>query len=70
MLTDKGEEVDCVVGLEMGAEEYFVKPIRLDELVTGHRVVKSGKMMGPISHVLSEPRIELGDVHRRPRQVR
>ena len=33
MLTAKGEEVDKVVGLEMGADDYIVKPFGLKELV-------------------------------------
>ena len=33
MLTAKGEEVDRVVGLELGADDYIVKPFSLRELV-------------------------------------
>ncbi len=33
MLTAKGEEVDKVVGLEMGADDYIVKPFGVRELI-------------------------------------
>lgn len=33
MLTAKGEEIDRVVGLEMGADDYIVKPFSLRELL-------------------------------------
>ena len=33
MLTAKGEEIDRVVGLELGADDYMVKPISYDELL-------------------------------------
>ena len=38
-LTARGEEIDRVVGLEMGAEDYIVKPFSLRELVARVRVV-------------------------------
>ena len=33
MLTAKGEELDKVIGLEMGADDYMTKPFRMRELV-------------------------------------
>lgn len=33
MLTGKGHEVDVVTALEMGAEDYIIKPIRIKELI-------------------------------------
>ena len=32
MLTAKGEEIDKIVGLELGADDYIVKPFSIDEL--------------------------------------
>ncbi len=39
MVSAKGEELDAVVGLEMGADDYVVKPYRLRELVARMRSV-------------------------------
>lgn len=39
MLTALGEETDAVVGLEIGADDYVVKPYRLHELVARMRAV-------------------------------
>ena len=38
-MTARGDEIDRVVGLEMGAEDYIVKPFSLRELVARVRVV-------------------------------
>ncbi len=34
MLTARGDEIDVVTALELGAEDYIVKPIRIKELMT------------------------------------
>ncbi len=39
MLTAKGEEVDRVVGLEMGADDYLVKPFSIRELIARVKAV-------------------------------
>jgi two-component system response regulator RegX3 len=39
MVTAKGAEIDAVVGLEVGADDYVVKPYRLRELVARMRAV-------------------------------
>ena len=39
MLTAKGEEVDTVVGLELGADDYVVKPFGASELLARIRAV-------------------------------
>ncbi len=39
MLTAKGEEVDTVVGLELGADDYVVKPFGANELLARIRAV-------------------------------
>jgi len=39
MVTAKGSEVDTVVGLEVGADDYVTKPYRLSELVARMRAV-------------------------------
>ncbi|HYA69364.1 MAG TPA: response regulator transcription factor [Acidimicrobiales bacterium] len=39
MVTAKGAEIDTVVGLEMGADDYVTKPYRMRELVARMRAV-------------------------------
>ena len=39
MVTAKGAEIDTVVGLEVGADDYVTKPYRLRELVARMRAV-------------------------------
>jgi two-component system response regulator RegX3 len=39
MVTAKGAEIDTVVGLEVGADDYVTKPYRMRELVARMRAV-------------------------------
>jgi two-component system response regulator RegX3 len=39
MVTAKGEEIDAVVALEVGADDYVIKPYRMRELVARMRAV-------------------------------
>ena len=39
MLTARGEEVDRIVGLELGADDYVVKPFSASELVARIRAI-------------------------------
>jgi two-component system response regulator RegX3 len=48
MVTAKGTEIDTVVGLEMGADDYVTKPYRLRELVARmHAVLRRAPRTGP-----------------------
>jgi two-component system OmpR family response regulator len=48
MLTAKGEEVDRVIGLEMGADDYLPKPFGSRELIARIRaVLRRGRMEDP-----------------------
>lgn len=48
MLTAKGEEVDRVVGLELGADDYVVKPFSMRELVLRVKaVLRRAPRVGP-----------------------
>jgi two-component system response regulator RegX3 len=48
MVTAKGTEIDTVVGLEMGADDYVTKPYRLRELVARmHAVLRRAPHSGP-----------------------
>ncbi len=73
MVTAKGTEIDTVVGLEVGADDYVTKPYRLRELVARMRAVlrrtpSEGEAGGPDggdagtpSGVSSAPRSRSGD---------
>jgi two-component system response regulator RegX3 len=61
MVTAKGAEIDTVVGLEVGADDYVTKPYRLRELVARMRAVlrraprdRDGEASGEV--------LEVGDV--------
>jgi len=61
MLTALGEEVDRILGLELGADDYLTKPFSGRELVARIRAmlrrVELDRVKGP-----AEDRIEVGDV--------
>ncbi len=62
MLTARGEEVDRVVGLEMGADDYLPKPFLPRELMARIRAVLRRTGPGGRGHG-SEPRLlKVGDV--------
>lgn len=64
MVTAKGAEIDVVVGLEVGADDYVTKPYRLRELVARMRAVlrrKSVETVGPVNDGDGEPLVS-GDV--------
>ncbi len=53
MLTAKGEEVDRVLGLELGADDYVVKPFSPRELVLRTKaILKRGRTEGPAKDIL------------------
>src|SRR5256712_5780080 len=53
MLTAKAEEVDRVVGLEVGADDYVVKPFSPRELVAPVRAILRRTRPAPEARVLS-----------------
>ena len=71
MVTAKGAEIDTVVGLEVGADDYVTKPYRMRELVARMRAVmrRQGSVAsdGPS---LSEGAITVGDVSLDPEEHR
>ena len=62
MVTAKGAEIDTVVGLEVGADDYVTKPYRLRELVARMRAVLR-RAPDDSAYVLhSEDVLSVGDV--------
>ncbi len=65
MVTAKGSEIDTVVGLEVGADDYVTKPYRLRELVARMRAVlrrRGAVDSGRVPDDLGEDVITVGDV--------
>ena len=69
MVSAKGSEIDTVVGLEVGADDYIVKPYRLREVVARMRAVLRRSLLTPeeIDDVGSGT-IKVGDVSIDPEQ--
>ena len=62
MVTARGGEIDAVVGLEVGADDYVSKPFRLRELVAR---VRAALRRGPLTESVDEERedtVTVGDV--------
>jgi two-component system, OmpR family, response regulator RegX3 len=62
MVTAKGSEIDTVVGLEVGADDYVTKPYRLRELVARIRAVLRRTPADGASTALSGEAVRVGDV--------
>jgi two-component system response regulator RegX3 len=61
MVTAKGSEIDTVVGLEVGADDYVTKPYRMRELVARIRAVLRRRPSDE-QPLLSGDALEVGDV--------
>ncbi len=71
VLSDLGEEADRIVGLELGADDYIVKPPGMRELVARIRAVNrrlhvraEAKVVAPASTVLTVGPIRINVLHR------
>jgi two-component system, OmpR family, response regulator RegX3 len=63
MVTAKGTEIDTVVGLEVGADDYVTKPYRLRELVARMRAVLRRSPLGaPDSQTSGDEVLDRGAV--------
>jgi len=63
MVTAKGSEIDTVVGLEVGADDYVTKPYRMRELVARMRAVLRRRITEePTPVVVGDDVVEVGDV--------
>jgi two-component system, OmpR family, response regulator RegX3 len=65
MVTAKGSEIDTVVGLEVGADDYVSKPYRLRELVARMRAVLRRRSSEAATTSTGEV-LEVGDVRLDP----
>ena len=67
MVTAKSEEIDAVVGLEVGADDYVAKPYRLRELVARIRALLRRSAISGTSTILgpdsNEPVLRVGGLH-------
>ncbi len=59
ILTARGEEVDRVVGLELGADDYVVKPFSVRELILR---IKNVLKRNPVDHSEKKAVLELDDM--------
>ena len=65
MVTAKSGEIDTVVGLEVGADDYVTKPYRIRELVARIRALlrrASGDTTGEVERSASTSTLRVGDV--------
>ncbi|HET6450176.1 MAG TPA: response regulator transcription factor [Spirochaetia bacterium] len=68
MLTAKGQEIDRVIGLELGADDYVVKPFGANELVARIRaVLRRGR---PRQGPADQKPVSFGEVTVDPRTMR
>ena len=66
MVTAKAAEIDTVVGLEVGADDYVTKPYRLRELVARMRAVLRRRGTGAEVALASDEALVIGDVQLDP----
>jgi DNA-binding response OmpR family regulator len=67
MLTGRGDEMDRIVGLEVGADDYVPKTISMRELLARVRALLRRSMLRPpADNPAHEPDLEIGDLGIRP----
>jgi two-component system response regulator CpxR len=62
MLTARGDDVDRIVGLEMGADDYLPKPFNPRELVARIRAVQRRTAAAPATGTMTSEALVVGDV--------
>jgi two-component system response regulator RegX3 len=68
MVSAKGTEIDTVVGLEVGADDYIVKPYRIRELVARVRAALRRSHTSGESPLGSESSVAVGEISIDPDQ--
>lgn len=62
MLTARGEDIDRILGLEMGADDYLPKPFNPRELTARIHAIQRRAFSGGRQHSAEPSRIELDDI--------
>ena len=62
LLTARGEEVDRIIGLEVGADDYVPKPFSARELLARIRAILRRPATGPAANSRGSSLVVLGDV--------
>ena len=63
MVTARDDELDAVVGLELGADDYITKPYALRELIARMRAALRRAQANPrLDEILSRTTLDIGDV--------
>jgi len=70
MVTAKGEESDIVIGLELGADDYIVKPFSPRVLLARIRAVLRRKQASPSAAIDQIIKIDKLEIHEGKREVR
>jgi DNA-binding response OmpR family regulator len=61
MLTAKGQEIDKVVGLDLGADDYVTKPFGVRELLARiHALLRRSQLAEPVSGASAEGTFQIG----------
>jgi two-component system response regulator VicR len=69
MLTAKQEEVDKVLGLELGADDYVIKPFSIRELLSRVKVLLRRPHLNRPEQETEEQTLSLGELELRPSQM-
>lgn len=70
MVTAKGAEIDTVVGLEVGADDYVTKPYRMRELVARMNAVMRRRPAAPTAMEMASGNLTVGGVSLDPDEHR
>lgn len=62
MLTARGDDVDRIIGLESGADDYLAKPCNLRELAARLRAILRRSMQGPANKQDRSGTVEVGTI--------